>query len=98
VDLTSKSISVDNIPLGSDADWVEFDFEDIDVIPEDKYYIVFTMNNGERPDEVVLWVHTFWNPYWRGRPWQFTIQGFWLPTCLIMKNIPDTSFRTYGYQ
>jgi hypothetical protein len=96
-DLTSKTLSIDIIPLPSDADWVEFDFEDIEVTPDNRYYIVFTMNDGERPDKVVLWVHSIWNPYWRGRPWQYTIQGFWLPTFMIMTKFPDTSFRTYGY-
>ena len=97
-DLVSKTIPVESIPLGSEADWVEFDFDDIEVIPNIKYYIVFTMNDGERPENVVLWVHTLWNPYWRGRPWQYTIQGIWLPTCIMMIKLPDACFRTYGYQ
>jgi hypothetical protein len=96
-DLTMASVPADDIPVGSEADWIEFDFEDIDVTPEKKYYIVFTLNNGERPEKVVLWVHTYWNPYWRGRPWQFTTFNLWLPTCILMTKLPDTSFRTYGY-
>jgi len=97
-DLVAKTLSVEDIPPITAPDWVEFDFENIEVIPNKKYFIVFTMNDGDRPDDVVLWVHSYWNPYWRGRPWQFGLPGFWLPTFLLMKLIPDASFRTYGYQ
>jgi hypothetical protein len=96
-DLTKKSISVNNIPLVTDPDWIEFDFDDIQVTPNKKYYIVFTMNEGERPENVVPWIHTSSNPYKHGRPWSYVTLNCWLPSFIIISKFPDMSFRTYGY-
>ena len=103
-ELISKTISIDVVPSINNADWVEFDFDNIDVVPNKKYFIVFTMNNGERPDNlnnIVCWVHSLWNPYWRGMPWQYGQFGekqFWLPTIFLQIKFPDATFRTWGIE
>jgi hypothetical protein len=55
------------------------------------------MNGGERPDDVVYWIHTLWNPYKHGRPWSYGTLDYWLPNFIIITKFPDMSFRTYGY-
>jgi hypothetical protein len=95
--LISKSLSVDEIPLSHEASWIEFDIEDIEIIPNKKYFIITTMNDGERPENVVLWLLSYNNPYRHGRPWSYGTIPIWIPTFLIIRKIPDLSFRTYGY-
>jgi hypothetical protein len=93
-DLISKTISIEDIPWQNYGDWVAFDFEDINVTPDKTYYIVFTSDDAQ----VVFWIMTLYTPYWRGRPWSFGGSiPFWMPLCLIVKKLPDMSFRTYGY-
>ena len=97
-DLTSKTLSVDRVPIQSEYDWVEFDFEDIEVKSGQKYYIVFTLNDGKRPEnshEWVFWIMSLNNPYLNGKPYQF-YRYIWLPLWLLYPQFPDCSFKTYG--
>jgi len=101
-DLVSQTLSVDEVPLGPDYDWVIFDFGDMEIKPGQKYFMVFTLNNGTRPEnsnELVLWTAALYNPYWNGRPYIF-YRYLWLPLGLLtgVSKFPDMSFRTYGYQ
>jgi hypothetical protein len=94
-DLVTKNVSMEEVPWLVYGDWVSIDFEDIDVTPNKRYYIVFT-SYGSRN---VFWIMSNMNPYHRGRPW--TLGGslpFWIPCFLTVTKIPDMSFRTYGYQ
>ena len=98
-DLTSITLSIDKVPSESEYDWVEFDFEDIDVIPGQRYYMVFTLNDGIRAEnnEEVFWIMSLNNPYLKGKPYQF-YRYIWLPLWLLTPKFPDCSFRTYGYE
>jgi hypothetical protein len=102
-DLISKTISVDDVPPKDICEWVEFDFDDLQITSAKRYYIVFTQNNGMQPsgnDSTVHWILSPWNPYLKGRPW---IQGTilpWLWTPQLLRPLimnPDLSFRTYGH-
>jgi hypothetical protein len=96
-DLVSKIVSLDEVPWTINAGWVTVDFDDITVTPNHRYYIVLT--NDDTKD--VLWIMTYYNPYWRGRPWVFGGSlPFWVPVAIILlrsHNFPDFSFRTYGH-
>jgi hypothetical protein len=99
-DLTWNVVSVDEIPIQSKYDWVEFNFDDIEVKPGHKYYIVFILNDGNRPDntdEYVFWIMSLNNPYSKGKPYQF-YRYIWLPLWLLYPDFPDCSFKTYGYE
>ena len=102
-DLTSKTISVDDLPPSGVYDWVEFDFPDIQLNAGKRNYIIFTQNNGTQPtedDATVHWIMSPWNPYMKARPW---LQGIILPKLWVPQLVrplimnPDLSFRTYGY-
>ena len=93
-DITSKTMSTEDVQYMQYGGWVEIDIEDINVNPDDRYYIIFTSDDAR----VVFWIQTLYTPYWRGRPW--SLGGslpFWLPMFLIVTKLPDMSFRTYGY-
>ena len=88
-DLTSISKTSDQIP--DDGSWVEFDFPDIQVTPEDTYYVVVGA-----PDlyggEYCIWGSES-DPYNRGCLWEMVeSDGEWSDT----ENI-DAAFKTYGY-
>lgn len=94
-DLASKTVSIEEVPWLSYGDWVSIDFQDVDVTPNKRYYIVFTSDDARD----VLWIMSNSNPYHRGRPWTFGGSlPFWIPVFLVVTKIPDLSFRTYGYQ
>jgi len=101
-DLVTKTISVDRVPTSSSGDWVEFDFNDIEVTPHTSYYIVFTLNNGTVPAEKDATVHWIMSPinhfYFKGRAWVrgTIVPSVWHPL-LLQPRPPDLSFQTYGY-
>ncbi len=98
-DLTSKIVSIDEIPYEYEYNWVEFDFEDIEINPNRIYYIVFTQNNGTRVngnDDWVSWLVGLHNPYSSGNPYHF-YKYLWIPLWLTTPYYADFSFITYGY-
>jgi len=64
-DLTVISANADQI---EDYKWVSFDFPDIDVTPENTYYIV-CRSNGGGGDNFYCWFYENDNPYNRGDGW-----------------------------
>ncbi len=76
--------------------WVEFDFPDIQVIPEQTYYIVARSDNCSETGWHG-WTATTYNPYDRGDAWIGDDEyGYWekidwpeIPEC-------DMTFKTYG--
>ena len=97
-DLTKITLPTEKVPTKDNPDWVLFDLPDITLKTTRRYFILYTMNDGNRPEsEFAFWIHSNRNPYHSGRPWQYTSFGFWLPTLLLMTFYPDTSFQTYGY-
>ncbi|UCD13312.1 MAG: PKD domain-containing protein [Thermoplasmatales archaeon] len=75
--------------------WVEFDFPDLQVVPEQIYYIV-TRGDYCEEDGGYMWTTGMYNPYDRGDAWWWDEYQGWekidydeLPEC-------DTAFKTYG--
>ena len=63
--LTGSELASVTLPSGSitaSADWVEFDFLDITVIPDNTYYIVLHTNGGSISN-CYLWSYGFNTPY-----------------------------------
>jgi hypothetical protein len=93
-DLTSITISLENLPQNY-QNWTEFDFVDIEVIPEQTYYIVCSYEPQNYP--YITWWGMTPPPdhYPRGEPWDLNSNHIWTtdahtPGC-------DYNFRTYGY-
>ena len=77
--------------------WINVDFPDITVVPEQTYYIVCRATGGE-PDNIYCWYANFNNPYTRGDAWGSIDQGY---TWWLLDNPPeqpqtDCCFKTYG--
>ena len=89
-DLTSVSIPGQELPAG--VSWVEFDFPDIQVYPEEKYYIVWHPGNFNSSNWVG-WRATSSDLYPGGEAWLYTNDYQWVPT----SSPRDYAFKTYGY-
>ncbi len=65
-DLTEVTVNADQIvPTGT---WVTFDFPDIDVTPENTYYIVCRSDGGDAAN-CYAWLYDLNNSYDRGEAW-----------------------------
>ena len=87
-DLTFISIPSESFP--SFYEWIEFDFPDIYVIPQQTYFIVWTPK--QELGSVILWgYHGSDDPYPKGEMWHYSQywETFWPGS--------DFSFQTYGY-
>ena len=90
-------ISNDVSHVTQQGTWVEFDFTDLNIVPEQKYYIV-SRTNSEDEDNVYCWFSDINDPYKRGDGWGSILDIFWepldfppeLPQC-------DLCFKTYGF-
>ena len=71
-DLTAKTVSADKITKKSM--WVLFNFPDINVTPEDTYYIV-TRADGGVENDTYCWVFDFNNTYTRGIAYESNDSG-----------------------
>jgi len=105
-DLTSAYIPANSIP-SSDwmGCWVEFDFPDIEIIPEETYYIIFYFDN-------IFWNesnHIRWNNYGnlnsndaynRGIPYVYRSGIGWRELEETWENASknDFCFKTYGHR
>ena len=92
-DLTSISLPYNKISTSSS--WIEFDFPDIDVIPERSYYIICRTNGGDwAQKDMYKWSCSHLNPYSRGQL-HCSIDGG-----LTWDSKPyssyDQCFKTYG--
>jgi chitodextrinase len=91
-DLARSTLSSEDAP--NSAQWVEFDFDDITVVPGDTYYIVWHDLGGSSGD-FFYWGAGADNPYENGNAWIFNRN--WL--VFDPDNTPDADFcfKTYGY-
>jgi len=94
-DLTYIAIDASGI---YDRTWVEFDFPDISVIPNDKYYIICNAKDTGDSENYFCWIFDTNNPYGRGDAWYSSDSGqHWK-----VKDYPpdwpeiDFCFKTYG--
>jgi len=93
-DLVSISKPPNEIPDYENVDWIEFDFPDIDVNVEEKYYIVCKTYCGSwHPFIGYVWIFGEYTQYTRGECWwksEFS-QNNW-----IVDPYSDCCFETYG--
>jgi hypothetical protein len=101
-DIVSTMISADEISLYPNASWVEFDFDDLQVIPGKTYYIIVAPTYGSRffqkvpKSEHVYWMLTWNNIYINGTSYISKSQRFLWPFDYLMYNHDiDFCFKTY---
>ena len=100
-DIGSTTISSDIIPYNSTHncywDWIAFDFQSIELIPDKKYYLILSLSEGKHNpfEENVMWFIGWKNPYIKGSSYASKI-NLWAPIWILLKNNGDFSFKTYG--
>jgi hypothetical protein len=94
-DLTSLNILGDEIPR-VDSEWIEFDFSDIGVVPEQTYYIVW-YPIGIDSTNYIGWNFGDNNPYDRGDAYEYSPTRDWeIIEGSPERPDPDFCFKTYG--
>ena len=89
------TISIDASPII--LQWVEFDFTDMIVTPDDTYYIVVRADGGYI-DNCYVWLLDVNNPYVRGEAWYSVDSGSnWYLSDIQDFPRSDHCFKTYGY-
>jgi hypothetical protein len=97
--LVSRIISADDLPY-RDFTWILIDFENLEVKPNHKYYIVVSPG----VERNVGWFMANQAPYKQGLPWYHSIikgdldRTPWLPGFMVFKKPFDFTFRTYGIE
>jgi hypothetical protein len=90
-DLTSITVQPENLPPG--WSWANFDFPDIEVTPEETYYIVWHPGDFTVANRLCWWA-TSYDRYPRGEAWLYNGDEYqWVDTC----SPRDYTFKTYGY-
>ncbi|MBU1941839.1 MAG: PKD domain-containing protein, partial [Candidatus Thermoplasmatota archaeon] len=90
-DLTSTSIPKDQIPPYPGILWLEANYDDVEVIPQQSYYIVARTTGGDGSN-YYLWYGSTGNPYPGGELWYSEDYGYWWGVIWDM----DLCFETYG--
>jgi len=91
--LTSASIYIKDVSICPSLCWFEFDFPDIEITPEQTYYIVYNPVSTHPPQTSIYWGFSEINQYLRGNVWvRRTDTLEW-----IMFNDMNFCFKTYGY-
>ncbi len=87
--LTTLSKSHSSFPSWENPQWIEFDFEDISVIPGKSYYIIFSTQKKSNTFYEIGWAEN--NPYLNGSPYLTHDFQDW-----DEYENNDFSFQTYG--
>ncbi len=90
-DLTITSIPKDQIPPYPGILWLEANYDDVEVIPQQSYYIVARTTGGESSN-YYLWYGSTGNPYPNGELWYSEDYGYWWGVIWDK----DLCFETYG--
>ena len=64
-DIVNKTLSPDQIPKNRNGKWVTFDFSDVDIWVDTRYYIVVYSDGGDEKN-YYRWYYGENNPYFRG--------------------------------
>ena len=91
-DLTLVSIWPNTVPKCEPPGWIEFDFNDIQVNPGQKYYIIYQPGSDFDNNSNLVWYRSTDNPYKNGEGWHYNINRGW-----IVEDNKDYCFKTYGY-
>jgi hypothetical protein len=90
-DLATKTINTSVVTISTKGTWVLFDFDDITLTPETKYYIICTGIVGN-PTNAYCWLFSANDTYTRGEAWYKANENFpWN----INHAIGDFCFKTY---
>ena len=90
-DLTITSIPKDQIPPYPGILWLEANYDDVEVIPQQSYYIVARTTGGDSSN-YYLWYGSTGNPYPNGELWYSEDYGYWWGVIWDK----DLCFETYG--
>jgi hypothetical protein len=90
-DLTSFSIPKEQIPPYPGILWNEANYDDVEVTPQQSYYIVAQTTGGD-DSNYYLWFGSTGNPYPNGELWYSEDYGYWWGVIWDK----DLSFETYG--
>ena len=89
VDLTT--ISKSSFEISYSLNWIEFDFDDISVTPEETYYIILRTSGGNNFNSY-NWGFGYYDPYSRGAFWKSSSSG----ASWTQYSYYDFCFKTYG--
>jgi len=93
-DLATKTIDTSVVPITS-ATWILFDFEDISVTPESKYFIVCSGDAGNA-NNAYCWLFSSEDLYARGEAWhKATVGSSWIQWPSGSTSPADFCFKTY---
>jgi hypothetical protein len=90
-DITTTSIPKDQIPPYPGILWIEANYDDVEVIPQQSYYIVSRTTGGD-DSNYYLWFGSTGNPYPNGELWYSEDYGVWWGVIWDK----DLCFETYG--
>jgi hypothetical protein len=90
-DLTSSLIPKDQIPPYPGILWLEANYDDVEVIPQQSYFIVAQTTGGDESN-YYLWFGSTGNPYPNGELWYSEDYGYWWGVIWDK----DLCFETYG--
>ena len=93
-DLTSGYLAGSEIRGERKAGWYEFDFPEIEIIPGQTYFIIWTQDDGGDSDNVIYWLFGENDPYPNGCGWSNTGWG-WKELKIWGHPDPDFCFKTY---
>jgi hypothetical protein len=90
-DLTTTSIPKDQIPPYPGILWLEANYDDVEVTPQQSYFIVAKTTGGDESN-YYLWFGSTGNPYPNGELWYSEDYGYWWGVIWDK----DLCFETYG--
>lgn len=96
-DITSITLTSSELPPNNQVKWICFDFEDIEIIPNNLYYMICKSIKGEN-NNCYAWVYAINNPYKNGDAWMTLDYGVtWLELNRTVSPENDFCFETYGW-
>jgi len=91
-DITSYYLDADVFEEDKKADWYELIFPEVELVPSETYFIVFTEHEVDSTN-IVYWAYGENNRYSNGLAW--VNMGSWEELNVIGHPEPDFCFRTY---
>ena len=97
-DLTSITLTSQQLPPNNEPIWIEFDFKDITVVPNDFYILICRGTAGDN-NSAYCWAFDTYNPYTKGDSLFSNDYGkSWWKLEFDRYIDCDLCFRTYGFQ
>jgi len=90
--LAYKSITYDKVKVYPSEEWIEFDFENISIVPGEEYYLLCGTSGGDNTGNYYIWLASEEDVY-KGNLWMQISSGQWS----FWYSQRDACFKTYGY-